>query len=171
MEYKNKTVYTDDIYRAIGSQKSFSYEILVMKGMILSVVMWTGARLVQQDNRSVWNWLFCAFAIIVLPGILFVYPAIRNRSMYKRSLKANNGKEIVMDITLREHDIVCKNNAGQKAIRKYEDVTKITKTSKLLILLSDRFEPIYMDLKGFGSASVEDVEAFLNRKCTKLRNK
>ncbi len=171
MEYKNKTVYTDDIYRAIGSQKSFSYEILVMKGMILSVVLWTGARLVQQDNRSIANWLFCAFAIIVLPGILFVYPAIRNRSLYKRSLKANNGKEIVTDITLGEHEIVCKNNAGQKAIRKYEDVTKITKTSKLLILLSDKFEPIYMDLNGFKSASVEDVEAFLNRKCTKLRNK
>jgi len=169
MEYRNRTIYTEDIYKAIGSQKSFSYEILVTKGMIVSTVMWIGARLVQQDNRSVMNWIFCAFAVIVLPGILFVYPMLRNRSMYKRSLQANGGKQIVTDILLGEHDIVCKNNAGQKAIRKYENVTKIRKTSKLLILLSDKFEPIYMDLNGFGSESIEDIEAFLNRKCTKLK--
>ena len=123
MEYRNRTVYTKDIYRAIENQKSFSYEMVIYKLMIISAMMWTGARFVRQDNTSVFNWLFCGFAVVGLPLLFFGYPALRNRNNYSRSLKANNGKEIVAEMHLKEDEIICRNNLGQKAIRSYQNVT------------------------------------------------
>ena len=171
MEYKNKTVYTKEIYKAIENQKSFSYEMIIYKLMIISMMMWTGVRFIQQDDTNIFNWMFGGFAIVGLPLMFFGYPFLKNRKVYERSLKANDGKEITAEMHLKEDEIICRNNLGQKVVRSYQNVTEIRRTPKLLILLMDKFEPIYMDANGFKNADVDEVEEFLRNRCPNARKK
>ena len=169
MNYENRTVYTEELYREILNNKSFTYEILVFKGLIISGMMWMAARAVQQDNRSVYNWIFCAIAVILVPFLLIGYPLIRNRRAYGKAMKITGGKQIITDAVLSPSDITVRNSMGEKLVRKYEDVTEVRKTKSLLIILSRKFNPIYLDLNGFRKCTTEEAIAFLKKKCPKAR--
>lgn len=168
MKYTNKTVYTKEIYKRISYQKSFSYELLSFKGMVMAAVLWVGARLVMTDNTQLGAWLVCAFGGIIIPFTFFVYPAIRPKMMYKEVLKETDGKELVNRIELDNSEIVARNSIGQKIVRSYQQVTEIRKTSYLIVLLSNKWDPIYMDINGFENCTAEQALDFLYSKCTNL---
>lgn len=169
MKYINKTVYTEEIYRRISYQKSFSYELISFKGIALSAAMWLGVRFVTENNKDVNAWIYCGVVCIILPIIFFVYPALRPKSMYKQSLKATGGKQLTNEIVLDTSDIVCRNNVGQKIMRKYEQVTEIRKNKHLIILLSNKFDPIYMDINGFTNCTADEAMDYLNSKCINVK--
>ncbi|NLZ75666.1 MAG: hypothetical protein GX914_04095 [Erysipelotrichia bacterium] len=170
MKYTNKTIYTPEICREIGIQKSFSYEMLSTKGIIWAAIMWIAVRVVSSDNKSIYNWIFALFAVIIVPTIFFVIPAIRNKSMYKKTLQANNGEELVTTVLFEKQKIEYSNNVNQKAVRKYEDVARIKRTSKLVIIYFDKVNPIFLDINGFINCKYEEIEDFLKKKCPKAFN-
>ncbi len=134
----------------------------------MAAVLWFGARLVKQDNTQFGAWLICAFGAIVIPFCFFVYPAIKPNKMYKQSLKVTNGKPLVNEISLENRDIIARNNVGQKIMRSYDLVTEIRKTKYLIVILSNKFDPIYMDINGFVDCTADEAIEYLYSKCTKL---
>lgn len=171
MKYVNKTVYTKEVYKRISYEKSFSYDLLVFKGTIMAFFLWFGARLVMQDNTQVGAWLVCALGGIVSPIAFFAYPLIKPSFMYKKSLKVSDGKQLVNEITLDNSEIVARNNVGQKIMRSYSLVTEIRKTKYLIVLLSNKFDPIYMDINGFTNCKADEALDYLYAKCNNLNKK
>ena len=171
MKYTNKTVYTKEIYKKISHQKSFSYELLSFKGMFMAGVLWLGARLVSQDNTQLGAWLVVIFGAVVIPLGFFVYPLIKPNFMYKEVLKTAGGKELVNRIELDNNEIIARNNIGQKIIRSYSQVTEIRKTNGLIVILSNKFDPIYMDINGFEDCTADEALEYLYSKCTNIIKK
>ena len=171
MKYTNKTVYTKEVYKKISYQKSFSYELLSFKGMLMAAVLWLGARLVSQDNTQFGAWLVVIFGAVVIPVSFFIYPLIRPSFMYKQVLKETGGKELINRIELENNEIVARNNIGQKLVRSYSQVTEIRKPNGLIVILSDKFDPIYMDINGFEDCTADEALEYLYSKCTNLRKK
>ena len=171
MKYINKTIYTKEVYKRISYQKSFSYELLSFKGMLMAAILWFGARLVKQDNTQLGAWIICGFGGIFIPFVFFIYPIIKPKFTYKQSLKVADGKELVNEITLDKSEIIARNNVGQKIMVSYDLVTEIRKTKYLIILLSNKFDPIYMDINGFINCKVEDALDYLYSKCEHLNKK
>ncbi len=165
MNYENRTVFTEELYREVLNHKSFSYDMLVLKGLIISVPMWIGARAVYQDNRSVYNWIFCAIAVIVIPFILIGYPIIRNRKAFSRAMKISGGKQIVTEAVLGKEEITVRNSMGKKAICHYKDVTSIERSAHTLIILSAKIDPIYLAMDGWKKCTADEAIEFLRSRC------
>lgn len=168
MKYENKTVYTKIFYRRISYQKSFSYELISFKIMVVAAMLWFGARLVRQDNTQFGAWLICIMGGILMPFAFFVYPAIKPEFMYKQSLKVTNSKQLVNEITFNKREVDVRNNVGQKITIDYNLITEIRKTKYLIVILSNKFDPIYMDINGFTNCTVNEALEYLFSKCKKL---
>lgn len=168
MEYVNKTVYTKEVYKNVCSYKSFNYELLVMKGGLFALAVTYAARVVQQDNHSFSSWLFVILACIVLPFFLFVWPKIKVNFDYKKSIKVCDGKQLEAIVTFKNSDIVCRNNAGQKAIIDYQMINDIKITKNLVIILVNKNEPLYLNKDGF-DADYQEVVDYLYTKCPKIK--
>ena len=171
MNYENRTVFTEELYREVLNHKSFSYDILVLKGLIISVPMWMAARAVYQDNRSVYNWIFCGIAVIVIPFILIGYPIIRNRKAYGQAMKISKGKQIVTDAMLGKTEITVRNSMGAKVTCQYKDVTSIERSQHMLIILSSKFDPIYLSMDGWKKCTADEAIEFLRSKCPDAKYK
>ncbi|MBR0138578.1 MAG: hypothetical protein IJM15_09220 [Erysipelotrichaceae bacterium] len=171
MNYENRTVFTEELYREVLNHKSFSYDILVLKGLIISIPLWIAARAVYEDNKSVYNWIFCGIAVIVIPFILIGYPIIRNRKAYSQAMKISKGKQIVTEAVLGNGEITVRNSMGSKATCQYKDVTSIERSKNMLIILSARFDPIYLAMDGWKKCTAEEAIEFLQKKCPKAKYK
>lgn len=168
---KNRTIYNLQNYKTIQYYKAFAHDAFVNKLLAITVFMWVGVRLVIQDNQSVLNWVFVSIPIVIMPLMFFVYPAIKPSISYKKVMKMSQGKEVKNDINFGKTELTCLDTFGNKIVVKYDSITRIDETNKLIVIKGTKIKPVYCIKDGFIDCTADEVVAFLKPRCMNLIGK
>ncbi len=162
--FKSSYKYTKELYKEFSKGLRWRERLYYLVILVLIIIT-----ILSIGFIFFLDYHFVGYTSIVLIIISIACVIIdRSKLNYKRMIESHNGKEVSLDILLKDELIMGKDGKN-KFEYSYDSIKKIVETKNLIILVLKYRLGITIDKRSLTGGSLSELKNFLLKKCLKVK--